>query len=423
MKLLLLTLNYAPEPTGIGLYSAGLAESLVKLGHEVSVVCTNPHYPQWKLYPGHPALKWTQAQENGVSITRCPVYVPARPGGLARIVHYIGFLFAALGPTLRRATRERPDVVMTVAPALIGAPAAVLAARAAGATSWIHVQDFEVGAALATDQLGGGGWLGRLARRFERWMFRRFDRASSISPEMCRQLASLVRDPRGVYELRNWAELDRIRPQAHSGYRDEWGIATPHVALYSGTIARKQGIETIVEAARLLEGRSDLTFVVCGNGPTRAELEESARGLANIRFHDLQPMERLGDLLSLASVHLLPQRAGAADLVLPSKLANMLASGRPVVAGVEPGRGLAREVEGAGLICAPEDPAAMAQAIERLLDDQALHAACSAEGQRRASECWSRKRIIERFAAELETTISGEREGREAAAPPRGGDR
>jgi colanic acid biosynthesis glycosyl transferase WcaI len=402
VKLLLLTLNYAPEPTGIGLYSAGLAESLVKLGHQVSVVCANPHYPQWKRYPGYPALRWTRAEENGVSITRCPIYVPSRPSGLARIVHYAGFLLAALGPMLRRAGRERPDVVMTVAPALIAAPAALLAARVARATSWIHVQDFEVGAALATDQLGGGGsWLGRLARAFEAWMFRRFDRASSISPEMCGQLAGLVRDPSGIYELRNWAELDRVHPQRHSSYREEWGIATPHVALYSGSIARKQGIETIVDAARLLEGRSDLTFVVCGNGPTRAELEERARGLGNIRFYDLQPIERLGDLLSLATVHLLPQRADAADLVLPSKLANMLASGRPVVAGVEPGRGLAREVEGAGLICTPEDPAAMAQAIERLLADEALHAACSRVAEQRATARWSRDSIIERFACEL----------------------
>ncbi|MGN6499648.1 MAG: glycosyltransferase, partial [Tsuneonella sp.] len=208
MRLLLLSLNYAPEPTGIGLYSAGLAESLAKLGHQVSVVCANPHYPQWQLYPGYSPLKWTHTEEGGVSVTRCPVYVPRNPGGAARIVHYFGFLLAALGPMLRRAERERPDVVMTVAPALIGAPAAILAARAAGATSWVHVQDFEVGAALATEQLGGGGLLSRLASRFERWMFRRFDRASSISPEMCRQLAALVRDPGAVYELRNWAELD-----------------------------------------------------------------------------------------------------------------------------------------------------------------------------------------------------------------------
>jgi colanic acid biosynthesis glycosyl transferase WcaI len=120
-------------------------------------------------------------------------------------------------------------------------------------------------------------------------------------------------------------------------------------------------------------------------------------------------MERLGELLALASVHLLPQRADAADLVLPSKLANMLASGRPVVAGVHPGRGLAREVEGAGLICAPEDAAAMAAALERLLDDPSLYESSATEAVRRAHADWSRPTIIGRFAEELQRFAAASR--------------
>src|SRR3546814_13775980 len=79
------------------------------------------------------------------------------------------------------------------------------------------------------------------------------------------------------------------------------------------------------------------SFVLCGSGPTRPELEERAAGLTNIQFHDLQPQEEFQELLGLATVHLLPQRVGAADLVLPSDLANMLASGPPVVVDAAPG--------------------------------------------------------------------------------------
>jgi colanic acid biosynthesis glycosyl transferase WcaI len=88
------------------------------------------------------------------------------------------------------------------------------------------------------------------------------------------------------------------------------------VAIYSGNIANKQGIEIVVEAARLLRHRKDLMFVVCGNGPNRARLIESSADLDNIQFHDLQPRAP-ADLLGMASVHLLPQIAGAADLVPP----------------------------------------------------------------------------------------------------------
>src|SRR3546814_10977620 len=99
--------------------------------------------------------------------------------------------------------------------------------------------------------------------------------------------------------------------------------------------------------------RNDITFVLCGSGPTRPELEARAAGLTNIQFHALQPQEEFQELLGLATVHLLPQRAGAADLVLPSKLANMLASGRPVVAGAAPGSDLAISVDGCGIAVEP----------------------------------------------------------------------
>lgn len=405
MRILLLSLNYAPEPAGVAVYSSGLAETLVSLGHEVACISGNPHFPQWKLFAGFQAHRWTTRIEAGVSVTRCPIYIPSKPGGAARIAHYLSFLAAATWPMLRRARSFKPDVVICVAPSLVSAPLALLAARLAGAKSWLHFQDFEVEAAQVTDYMRAGGLLARAAASFEAAMIKGFDRVSSISHEMCRKLLEKGRDQSSVFELRNWAEIDQIKPQPSSTYRAAWGITTPHVALYSGSIARKQGVETIVQAASLLKARSDLTFIVCGNGPTRAAMEESAGDLANLRFYDLQAKENLGELLNLATVHLLPQRADAADLVLPSKLANMLASGRPVVAGVAAGRGLAREVEGAGLICTPEDAQAMAAAVEQLLGDPALYRACADTAVLRAREAWSRNTIIERFSEELQALV------------------
>lgn len=417
MRVLILSLNYAPEPTGIAVYSNGLAETLVGLGHTVACVSANPHFPRWKLFDGYPAWRWTKRQEAGVSVTRCPIYIPAKPNGAVRIAHYLSFLMTAAGPMLWQARKFKPDVVLCVAPSLVSAPLALFAARLAGAKSWLHFQDFEVEAAQVTDNMRAGGAVARAAGAFERSMIMAFDRVSSISHEMCRKLIEKGRDAADVFELRNWAEIDEIKPQPGSTYRSAWGIETPHVALYSGSIARKQGIETIVEVAALLKDRADLTFVVCGNGPTREAMEASARHLSNLRFYDLQPRENLGELLNLATVHLLPQRADAADLVLPSKLANMLASGRPVVAGVAPGRGLAREVEGVGLIATPEDAPAMAAAIERVLDDRQLYQACAERAVQRARDHWSRSTIIARFAEVLAALAerSAPMRGREAA--------
>ena len=122
-------------------------------------------------------------------------------------------------------------------------------------------------------------------------------------------------------------------------------------------------------------------------------------------IHDLQPTELLGDLLALASVHVLPQIAGAADLVLPSKLPNMLASGRPVIATADEGTGIARELGGAGLLTPPHDARALADAIASLIDDPVRRAAMGAAGRRLAAARWDKREILEQFGRELRTLV------------------
>ncbi len=390
MKLLVLGLNYAPEKVGIAVYTTGMAEALAEAGHEVRVIAGQPYYPAWRSIRPHRAWTFSRRRENGVAITRIPHYIPRNPTGARRLVHHFSFALASLVPALWQGLVFRPQLVIAVAPSLVAAPVARLAALACGARAWLHVQDFEVEAAFATGLIDGAGPLARLARRFERVM-RTFHRVSAISPEMCRRLVEKGVDPARVVEFRNWADLDAVKPLATpSPYRAEWGIATPHVALYSGNIANKQGIGIVLAAARRLAHRKDLTFVVCGEGPNRGALEAEAAGLANIHFRDLQPAERLGELMGLATVHLLPQLAGAADLVLPSKLTNMLASGRPVVATAAAGTGLYREVEGCGLVVAPGDEIGFAEAIERLIDDPEAHKLMALAARARAEERWGK---------------------------------
>ncbi len=402
MKLLVLGLNYAPEKVGIGVYTAGMAEAIARAGHEVRVIAGKPYYPTWRLGEGHRAFTYDRDREAGVGITRVPHYIPASPTGLKRIAHHASFAGFSAFPVLWQALTWRPDVVMAIAPSLAAAPVARIAASLCDARSWLHVQDFEVETAFATGLIKEKGYLGFLARAFERWALAGFNTLSTISPQMCARLAAKGAPPERIVELRNWADTEGIRPlAAPSRYREEWGIETPHVALYSGNIANKQGIDIIVEAARRLTHRTDVTFVICGEGPNLANLRARMRGLTNLRVHSLQPRDRLNDLLGLATIHLLPQLAGAADLVLPSKLANMLASGRPVVATAAPGTGLAAEIEGCGLVTPPADAGAFADAIVRLMDDAGLHARASAAARERAVEHWSGDAILARFVPKL----------------------
>jgi len=408
MKLLILGLNYAPEPVGIGPYTAGLAEDMAARGHQVTVVAGKPYYPQWRPYAGQPNGR-THAVENRVEITRVPHYVPEVPTGARRLVHHASFALSARGPALA-AARQGADMVLAIAPSLMSVPVAANAARKAGAPLWVHIQDFEVEAAFATNLVKGGGKAERAARAVEERILKSAAMVSTISPQMCAKLIEKGVAPACVFELRNWSNSTFAPPaagadDAAAGYHQEWGIGQRRVALYSGNIANKQGIEIVIEAAHLLKDRDDLVFVICGEGPNRAKLAQMAVGLTNVQLHDLQPSERMGELLSLASVHLLPQLPGAADLVLPSKLTNMLQSGRPVVATAAPGTGLYAEVDGCGVLTEPGDARAFATAITALLDDPSRAAALGEAASQRARERWSRPAILDGFEAAVMNLI------------------
>lgn len=410
-NILIVGLNYAPEEIGIGRYTTGLAEGLARKGWRVTVIAGQPYYPQWRRY-ADAGRGWTRADENGVRVTRCPHYIPERPTATKRILHLASFALAALPVALWSAIgrkAKRPGIVLCIVPAFFAAPVAWIASRLAGAKLVIHIQDFEIEAAFAAGVMADGGLAGllrKLALRMERVLLRRADQVSTISPQMCARLIGKGAPPERVKELRNWAD-DAISPDPSRGraYREEWGLDHRKIALYSGNLANKQGLEILAEAAQLLKDRPDILILVCGEGAGRPKLAALAASCPNLLIKDLQPSSRMRELLGLADVHLLPQLADAADLVLPSKLVNMLASGRPVIATALPGTGLHDEVEDCGLCIAPGDATAMAQAVIRLIDDPAYCAQLGAKARSRAIERWSEPGILGGFDASFQALI------------------
>lgn len=407
MRVLIYTLNYEPELTGIGKYSGEMARWLAAEGHDVRVVTSFPYYPQWRIQDGYDSSWYADESVAGVKLTRCPLWVPDKPGGLKRLVHLASFALTSF-PVLLRQIFWRPDVVWVVAPAFFCVPGALLASKVLGAKSWVHIQDYEVDAAFDLGMLKGDR-LKRGALAVERWLLKGFDRFSTISRRM-HQLAL----NKGVSENRavlfpNWVDLDAISSSgidAGGAYRAELNIPDGAVvALYSGNMGAKQGLEILAEAAKALERQDGLYFVFCGNGAGRADLERRAGGLPNVRFLDLQPLERLGELLGTADIHLLPQRADAADLVMPSKLTGMLASGKCVVATAHAGTEVAMVVEGCGLVVPPENAEAFAEAILGLAQDKASRDQFGKAGRAYAEQHLDRNSVLRSFEAELKRLI------------------
>lgn len=405
MKILIYGLNYTPELTGIGKYTGEMAASLAAQGHEVRVVTAPPYYPAWRVEAGYHAWAYRQELIDGVAVSRCPLWVPSHPGGAKRLIHLASFALSSL-PVLVRQCFWRPDVVWVAAPAFFCAPGAWLAARLCGAKAWLHIQDYEVDAAFDLGLLKGQR-LRRIVTALERWMLRRFDVVSTISGRMLgRARDKGVAEPRAVL-FPNWVDVSSISP-ARRGEAIRSALQIPAaavVALYSGNMGAKQGLELLAQAAALChQGALDqagVVFVLCGNGAGKADLMAQCAGLPNVRFMDLLPVEGLGELLGMADIHLLPQRADAADLVMPSKLTGMLASGRPVVATAAPGTELAAVVHGCGVVVAPGDAAAMARAVQDLAADAPRRSALGSAARAYAEMHLGKAAVLQGFEARL----------------------
>ena len=374
---------------------------LAKRGHEVRVVTAPPYYPAWRVSDGYSSGRYRREQWRGATILRCPIWVPRQATGAKRILHLLSFALSSASVVLRLAL-WKPDVVWLMAPSLFCAPAALLGARLSGALAWLHVQDFEVDAAFAS-RLLRHSVLRDCALWLEQKLMRRFDRVSTISTNMF----TLLRN-KGVAESRcvlfpNWVDVGLIHPlDGHSSFRDELEIPDGvNVALYSGNMGEKQGLDILLEAARILESEESVRFVLCGDGSVHKRLLAEFGALSNVIWLPLQPVERLNDLLNLAGIHLLPQIADMADLVMPSKLTGMLASGRPVIATASAGTQVYEVVSQCGVVVQPGDVQALSRAIQGLSVDSRKRQELGEAARRYAVDNMNAAKILPDFESEL----------------------
>lgn len=429
MKILLHGINYGPEVAGIGKYTGELGAWLAARGHEVRVVTAPPYYPQWRVGEGYSARSYRCEWVDGAVVWRCPLWVPARPSGAKRMLHLASFAASSLPVVLWQAARWRPDVIFTVAPSLMCAPHMFLAARVGGSRTWLHVQDFELDAAL--DLLPGLGALGgkRLRRALygiERSLFRGADVVSTITGAMARRVVEKGVSAPDVRVFPNWSDVERVRPMPpDQELRREFGAAPDDVlVLYAGNMGEKQGLEVVLDAAESLRSRLEIKFAMVGAGAARERLEAEAarRDLRNVQFFPLRPVEELPSLLAAGDVHLVVQRREAADLVMPSKLTNILAAGRPGVATADPGTELYRILteHGCGVVTPPESAEELAGAVERLADDAPERARLGRNARRYAEVCLDRERILSEFERQLHELVIPSLPDHPSVPPPVG---
>lgn len=338
MDIILLSLNYHPELTGIGKYNGEMCQLIAGKGNKISALVAPPYYPEWKVAKPYKSFWFKRETVNGVSVVRCPLYIPSKVTFLKRILHLFSFSLSSSIALIAKITKNKPDLIILVQPTLFCAPITLLLSKLFRIKTILHIQDFEVDAMFGLGMVSDGK-IARFVRRTESWLMKKFDVVSSISYSMLENAERKGVDKSKLLFFPNWADTSFVTPDTDgSALREEWGFTeTDKVVLYAGNIGLKQGLEIVIEAAKSFEDNKQIKFIFVGAGAYVDTLKElaNASDLKNVYFKPLQDWENVPAMLSMADVHLVVQKKGAADAVLPSKLTNILSAGGHVLVTAE----------------------------------------------------------------------------------------
>lgn len=340
MRILIFGIHYFPDLTGIGKYTAEMAAWLADQGHEIHVITAKPFYPQWKVSPSYKKKWWIKEVIQNVKVIRCPVYVPENPIASKKIIHEFSFLLGIFPIWVKLLFEKKFDVVLSINPPfhLSIYPLAYKLFR--GSKMISHVQDLQVDVVNDLGMIRNKFFLS-LMFRLEKFFFQKSDLVTTISTGMKRKIIDKGLHADKQFLFPNWVDLNFIRPLPQSiSLRKRFGLKdTDKIVMYSGNLGEKQGLEMIIEAAKRFRNQEFIKFLIVGNGGAKSRLLNLVKteNLNNILFFPLQPYRDLSELLATPDLHLVLQKKEASDLVMPSKLTGILASGGCAVVTAIPG--------------------------------------------------------------------------------------
>jgi glycosyltransferase involved in cell wall biosynthesis len=333
----------------------------------VTVITGFPNYPTGTIYPGYRQQLWQREAINGVQVIRLPLYADHSRSAIRRALNYLSFALSAtlLGPVLCGPA----DVLWVYHPPLtIGLPAWVIGLLR-GIPFVYEIQDMWPETLAATDMLHSSVVMDLVAQ-MARMLYRSAAAITVISPGFRRNLIAKGVPAEKITVIPNWADEQLYRPLPYDQpLAAQYGMDGYFNVVYGGNIGAAQALETVLEVAERLRDQQQIQIVLIGDGVDAEPLRQQAidRGLTNLRFLGRQPVERMPHFFALADallVHL--KHDPLFTITIPSKIVAYLACGRPIIAAVAGDAADIVRHARAGLICAPEDPAALARAIRVL---------------------------------------------------------
>lgn len=380
LRILFLAGNFYPEPTGIGKYNGEMVEWLAKQGHSCTVITTYPYYPHWEIQqPYLKSCSWFKTEvlpvTDGFPITliRCPHYIPKNPSGIRRLLSEFSFFLSALLVLLFLFFRKKFSYVITIAPPFEIGLLGLLYKAIRGGKFLYHIQDLQIDAAKDFDLIKSKVIL-NIFFILEKYILKHADWISTISPGMQQKIYSKC--SRDILFFPNWVNTNLFFPIINKDdIKERFGFDKKDIViLYSGAIGHKQGLESILYAAKELQKLAHLKFAICGSGPYQVNLIKLKDDLQlqNVIFLPLQSFSTFNAFLNMADFHLVIQKKDSGDLFLPSKLSAILSVGGVAIVTATKGTSLYNimSITNLGIVIEPEKEEELVKAITFYDDNQ-----------------------------------------------------
>ncbi len=405
MHILFLTENYPPEVNASATRVSERLPYWVRDGHEVTVVTCFPNFPQGQLYPGWRQRLMQVEEAGGVRVVRLRTYISRNEGFLKRTLDFVSFMVAAV---LASPRLPRPDVVVATSPQFFAAVGGWIVSRLKRRPFVFELGDLWPASIRAVGAMKANALLD-LIEELELYLYRQSAAVVALTDAFKRDLVRRGIDADKITVVINGVDLPRYAPQDKDpGLQSQLDIEGRFVIGYIGTHGLAHDLGNVIEAADLLRGRPEICFLFVGDGAAKQALMEAARnrGLGNVRFVDPRPkgeMPAYWSLCDVALIHLKNDPVFAE--VIPSKMFEAMAMGLPLLVVAPAGEATQIvERERAGVAVSAGQPAALALAVVRLLDDLATRRTLAANSLA-AAPSYSRQRQAENMARVLERVV------------------
>lgn len=349
-----------------------LAEQLTTLGHQTTAVTAFPHYDTNRIWEAYRGRLVQRDRRDSIQIYRLYLYVPRQKERmLGRVLNYVSFNFLS---TIVGSLSGRHDVILAASPPLTIGLSAYIISRLRRIPYVYNVQDIYPDVAIRLGVLTDPRAIA-FFKGLERFVYDRASAVSVISEASGRNLLSKGVPPGKLHVIPNFVDPDFVRPLPRQNlFSRQHGLDDSWVVLFAGNVGLSQGLESVLETARLVSDEPGILFLIVGNGAAKRGLVKQAEemGLNNVRFLPFQPHELVPQLYAASDLCLVPLRRGIAQDSFPSKTYTIMAAGKPVVAAVDRQSDTWQLVQeaGCGLCIEPEAPDQMAKAILDLYGDR-----------------------------------------------------